>query len=221
MLLPFALNAVESKGGGGKFNSRKAQVNANPPLNTKVGIESVSFHVGVGALKLLHDRRNGRCGLMGMCRREADQFPAGGEAFPFPIFVHQRQTSAAVASNPTRLFRQRERHGQANFQETTFDVTLHQPKPIPGGQASLVANCRLLRISWPRRLVHRCWGRNRSPAGFPRDSHDWGSLRLLLLVGPRPLSPVPACAAARHSAAGSRAARSAPRRTPAAGARPP
>ena len=135
-----------ARAGAENLIHRKAQVNANPPLNTKVGIESVSFHVGVGALKLRHDRRNGRCGLMGMCRREADQFPAGGEAFPFPIFVHQRQTSAAVASNPMRLFRQRERHGQANFQETTFDVTIHHFKSNPGQRAPLAVNCRSLCI---------------------------------------------------------------------------
>jgi hypothetical protein len=87
---------------------------------------------------------------MGLRRREADQFPARGEAFPFPTPVHQRQTPATVAPNPMRFSRQRERQGQANFQQTTFDVTIHHLKRNLGDRASLAANCRSLRISCPK-----------------------------------------------------------------------
>jgi hypothetical protein len=84
---------------------------------------------------------------MGICRCAADQFPAGGEAFPLPIFVHQRQTPVTVAPNPMRLLRRPERQGQANFQHAEFDVTMHRLKPNPGDGASLAANCPSLRIS--------------------------------------------------------------------------
>ena len=89
--------------------------------------------------------------LMGRGRGITDQFPASGEAFPFPIFVHLCQTSVTVASNPMRLFRRRECQGQANLQQTTFDVTIHHLKPNPADRAPLAANCHLFRISCPRR----------------------------------------------------------------------
>ena len=91
---------------------------------------------------------NGRRGLMGLRRREAEQFPARGEAFPLPILVHQRQTPLTVAPNPMRFSCRLEHRGEAKFQETKFDVTIHHVKPTPGERPSLGANCRLFRIFW-------------------------------------------------------------------------
>lgn len=157
--------AGRARGRGGNFNHRLALMKAGshqrererePKLGTRTRYvagavaESASLPMGDPALEAI--RRIGgddQRGLMGACRNKADQFPAGGKAFPFPIFVHQRQTSVAVASNPMRLFGRRERQGQANFQQTTFHVTIHRLKPNPGKAASLAVNCRSLCIFCP------------------------------------------------------------------------
>ena len=160
--------AGRARGRGGNFNLRLALMKAGshqrererePKLGTRTRYvagavaESASLPRGDPALEAI--RRIGgddQRGLMGACRNKADQFPAAGKAFPFPIFVHQRQASVAIASNPMRFFHRRERHVQPDFQQPTFDVTIHRLKPNPGERAPLAENCRSLCIFCPNCL---------------------------------------------------------------------
>jgi hypothetical protein len=57
------------------------------------------------------------------------QFLSGGEASPFAVFIHNRQTSATPALNPMRFFWHRHGQIQAQFQWPKIYSTFHRHKP--------------------------------------------------------------------------------------------